>query len=89
MIDDTLTAVDGGTDSTLSKATADVTFAEMAVNFATLTQAVNTLAALHGLVALTDDSGATPDPDGILGVLTAGEGVDNGAAATGTADARC
>jgi hypothetical protein len=87
VIDDTLTAVGGGSSSTLSKATADVTFGQIADNFATLVAAVNELCAVHGLTELDDGSGGEADADGELIALTNGTGVDNSAAATGTANA--
>jgi hypothetical protein len=87
VIDDTLTAVGGGSSSTLSKATADVTFGQIADNFATLVAAVNQLCAVHGLTELDDGSGGEADADGELVALTNGTGVDNSAAATGTSDA--
>jgi hypothetical protein len=87
VIDDTLTAVDGSTDSTLSKASADVTFGEMADNFATLVVAVNVLCEVHGVLPLVDAGDGEADADGELIALTDGVGVDNGAEATGTADA--
>jgi hypothetical protein len=87
VIDDTLTAVGGTSDTTLSKASADVTFGQIADNFATLVEAVNELCPLHGLTELDDGSGGEASASGTLVALTDGVGVDNSAAATGTANA--
>jgi hypothetical protein len=87
VIDDTLTAVDGTGTDTASKATADVTFGEIADNFATLASAINDLTPIYGMTDLTDSSGGTADTDLELVALTDTTGVDNSAAATGVADA--
>jgi hypothetical protein len=85
VIDDTLTAVDGTGANTMSAATADVTWPEMANNVATIVARVNLVCAFYGINVIADSSGGTVSPTRTLVALTDYAGVDNGAAATGVA----
>jgi len=88
VIDDTLTAVDGTGSNSLANTEAVITLGLIADNFATVTAKVNALSAFAGLDDLVDSSGGTVSATNVMvATPTTGAGVDNGAAATGVADA--
>jgi len=85
VIDQALTAVDGTASNAMAATTYDVTMPEIANNVASLLAKVNALAAIYGEQAIADSSGGAAGST--LVALTDTTGVDNGAAATGVADA--
>jgi len=88
VIDDTLTAVDGTGANSLENVTANATKVNVDNNVSTLMVEVNRLAPLFGVPTRTDNFGGTVSTTKTLVLTgTSGAGVDNGAAATGCADA--
>jgi hypothetical protein len=87
-INTNLTAVNGSGSTSLPYAGTSTILGKIMNNVATLTAKVNELSAWYGVIPLTDSSTGTASATSTL-VLhgSTGAGVDNGAAATGIADA--